>query len=310
MASDHDTAYKQLFSHPEMVRELLLGYVPGDLLSQLDLSTLERVSGSYVGDKGTQRHSDMVWKVRLDREWLYLYILLEFQSRSDLWMALRMFVYVGLMYQDLVKRHELPESGQLPSVFPIVLYDGAQLWNASKSLTDLIRPPPQGLESLQPAMEYLLIERRRPPADPASGNLIRLLFRAAATQSHQDNVTLLRQVALWLADERNAAMRNSVEFWLRSRLPKPRRMPNMKSRDQLEGENEMLPTVEEVEEYWKYAERLEEAQEFLMRGLVKRFGDAGEAMLDDVVEGNLEQVRIWYDRLLDEMSLDEIFTKE
>jgi hypothetical protein len=84
----------------------------------------------------------------------------------------------------------------------------------------------------------------------------------------------------------------------------------MKSRDQLEGGNEMLPTVEEVEEYWKYAERLEEAQEFLMRGLVKRFGDAGEAMLDDVVEGNLEQVRMWYDRLLDEMSLDDIFTKE
>jgi predicted transposase/invertase (TIGR01784 family) len=125
MASDHDTAYKQLFSHPEMVRELLLGYVPGDLLSQLDLSTLERVSGSYVGDKGTQRHSDMVWKVRLDGEWLYLYILLEFQSRSDLWMALRMFVYVGLMYQDLVKRHELPESGQLPSVFTVAFAETA-----------------------------------------------------------------------------------------------------------------------------------------------------------------------------------------
>ncbi|UTY56702.1 hypothetical protein HPQ68_05595 [Massilia sp. erpn] len=31
------------------------------------------------------------------RQWLYLYILLEFQSTPDPWMALRMQVYIGLM---------------------------------------------------------------------------------------------------------------------------------------------------------------------------------------------------------------------
>ncbi|MFA7243129.1 MAG: hypothetical protein WC091_23730 [Sulfuricellaceae bacterium] len=29
MAHDHDTGYKLLFSHPEMVRDLLVGYVSG-----------------------------------------------------------------------------------------------------------------------------------------------------------------------------------------------------------------------------------------------------------------------------------------
>ena len=89
MASEDDTAYKQLFAHPEMVRDLLLGFVPGTWIRQLDLSSFERVSGSYVGDGGQQRHSDMVWKVRLSGEWIYIYLLLEFQSRSDPWMALR-----------------------------------------------------------------------------------------------------------------------------------------------------------------------------------------------------------------------------
>ena len=27
--TQHDTGYKQLFSHPEMVRDLLTGYMPG-----------------------------------------------------------------------------------------------------------------------------------------------------------------------------------------------------------------------------------------------------------------------------------------
>lgn len=103
MASDDDTAYKQLFAHPEMVRDLLLGFVPGTWVGQLDLASFERVSGSYVGDGGQQRHSDMVWKVRLAGDWIYVYLLLEFQSRSDPWMALRMQVYVGLLYQDLVR---------------------------------------------------------------------------------------------------------------------------------------------------------------------------------------------------------------
>jgi predicted transposase YdaD len=90
MVSDDDTAYKQLFAHPPMVRELLLGFVAGEWVRQLDFSTLERINGSYISDSGDHRHGDMVWRVRLAGEWIYIYLLLEFQSRSDPWMALRM----------------------------------------------------------------------------------------------------------------------------------------------------------------------------------------------------------------------------
>jgi hypothetical protein len=37
-------------------------------------------------------------------------------------MALRMMVYVGLLYQDLIK--EGPVKGLLPPILPIVLYNG------------------------------------------------------------------------------------------------------------------------------------------------------------------------------------------
>jgi len=45
---DHDHSYKLLFSHPEMVADLLRGFVIEDWVKDLDFTTLERVSGCYV----------------------------------------------------------------------------------------------------------------------------------------------------------------------------------------------------------------------------------------------------------------------
>ena len=48
LPTPHDTGYKLLFSHPEMVRDLLIGYMPGEWLKEGDFTSLNRVNGSYV----------------------------------------------------------------------------------------------------------------------------------------------------------------------------------------------------------------------------------------------------------------------
>lgn len=62
MRATPDAQYKQLFAHPEMVRELLCGFVPYAWVQHLDVAVFERVGASYVGDHGQQRHDDMVWR--------------------------------------------------------------------------------------------------------------------------------------------------------------------------------------------------------------------------------------------------------
>ena len=47
---DHDTSYRLLFSHAEMVRDLLTGFVPESWIAELDLNSLEKMNGSYVSD--------------------------------------------------------------------------------------------------------------------------------------------------------------------------------------------------------------------------------------------------------------------
>lgn len=61
----HDHSYKRLFSHPEMVRDLLTGFVPQPWVAQADLGTLEPVKGSFVTDDFREREDDIIWRVRL-----------------------------------------------------------------------------------------------------------------------------------------------------------------------------------------------------------------------------------------------------
>ena len=115
----HDSAYKQFFSNPEMVESLLRDFVSVDFIADLDFSTLERCSGSYVTDDLRERHDDIVWRVGWKKgSWCYVALLLEFQSTPDHWMALRTLSYTTLRLLDLVKMVNIRENEGLYSVFP------------------------------------------------------------------------------------------------------------------------------------------------------------------------------------------------
>ena len=79
----HDPGYKRLFSQPRMVQDLLRGFAARDWSDALDFSTLTPVPASFVSDRLRQRHGDLVWRVGFRGEWLYLLVLLEFQSTVD-----------------------------------------------------------------------------------------------------------------------------------------------------------------------------------------------------------------------------------
>lgn len=184
MKSHSDMLYKQLFGHPEMVRDLLAGFVSAEWAGSLDVGIFERVNASYATERGKERHDDIVWRAKIGGDWVYVYLLLEFQARSDPWMALRMQVYVGLLCQDLVAQHRLTRYGKLPPVLPIVLYHGSKPWRASTDLAQLMLPPPEGLERFQPSQRYLLIDQRRNACADGRSNVLAILFRLM--RSHTD----------------------------------------------------------------------------------------------------------------------------
>ncbi|MBW8028212.1 MAG: transposase, partial [Ferrovum sp.] len=163
MSLDHDSSYKYLFSAPEMVRDLIMGFVPDEWLHSLDYTTLERVDGSYITEDFKSRADDIVWRIKVGGEWAYLYLLIEFQSTVDKYMALRMMVYQGLLYQDLIKQGKVLSDGRLPPILPIVLYNGSHRWTAVRDVFDLIPPVPGLVEQFKPRVKYLLVDENDYP---------------------------------------------------------------------------------------------------------------------------------------------------
>jgi predicted transposase YdaD len=91
--AQHDSGYKLLFSHPQMVEELLRGFVHEPWVEDLDYATLEPAEASFTSADLRERHGDRVWRLRWrggERGWLYLYLLLEFQSTPEPFMAVRL----------------------------------------------------------------------------------------------------------------------------------------------------------------------------------------------------------------------------
>lgn len=79
----------------------------------------------------------------------------------DRWMAVRIQTYLGLLYQDLIRTRKLSSTGWLPPVLPIVLYNGADPWNAARTLDDLTGPAPPVLSEYRPQQVYFLIDEQR-----------------------------------------------------------------------------------------------------------------------------------------------------
>lgn len=49
-----------------------IGFVPDEWLHGLDYSTLEKVPGTFVSEDFRHRADDIVWRVKVGGEWVYL----------------------------------------------------------------------------------------------------------------------------------------------------------------------------------------------------------------------------------------------
>ena len=286
--AEHDNGYKRLFSHPEMVADLLRGFVREEWVHDLDFSTLERVSGSYVTPELRSRESDVVWRVRWERDrWLYVYLLIELQSTVDSFMALRMMVYVGLLYQDLVQHRQLTPSGKLPPILPLVLYNGSTPWGAVRELAELIETVPGGLERYRPQLRYCLLDEARiTDAELESlRNLAAALFRLEKSRGPEDIQRVLVALIEWLREPDLAELRRSFTTWLLGVLL-PSRVPGT-----------VIPQVADLQEVKSMlAERVVEwthewKQEGLEEGLQQGLQQGRQQGLQQGRQQGLEQGR-------------------
>ena len=222
----HDSGYKRLFSHPEMIRDLLIGFVCELWIAELDFTTLEKYPGEVIDDRLRPRRNDVIWRLRCGPDWLYVYLLLEFQSGVHPFMAARLSTYLDLLYQDLIRGRQLGRRRRLPPVLPLVLYNGRRRWTAPTDLADLIESGPAGLDAYRPRLRYLLIDESAYAEAQLAPmrNLAAALFRLENSTGPEPVRAVLVALAEWLADPQQLELRRSFVIWLheaffKTRLP-------------------------------------------------------------------------------------------
>ena len=327
-ATPHDTGYKLLFSHPEMVRDLLIGYMPGEWLKDADFNSLSRVNGSYVSEKEHQRHDDMVWRLKVGQQWVWVYLLLEFQSEPDPWMALRMMVYMGLLSQHLIKEGEL-QDGLLPPIVPIVLYNGTPAWKASQDVADCFGPSLPGLEPFRPRLRYHLVDEARLKLHPMAEvrNLAEALFGVEQSRTLKNTLEIMRALDAMLDDTQMKPLRRTISTWFKLLLRRKVPQANIHELDDIDDILKESTMLEQTIERWfedatlkgvrqgEQKGRHEGMQQGVQQGYARavalqlqlRFGLVPEWAQERLGAASEEQLTQWLGSILTAKSIGDLF---
>lgn len=326
MAHRHDTGYKFLFSHAELVQELLEVFAPPGVSGLLDYASLRRETGSFVTPAMKRREDDIVWSMELKADGegrgqrIYLYLLLEFQSTIDRGMPLRMMQYVAALYDHLVRSQAVKLKDGLPPVLPIVLYNGDKRWKPSPEIFDLIQPHPAALTEFQPRLKFWLLDEGRFAPEYLEGlqRVMAAIFLVEQTGESLDAVKrAIRHFGQTLANSpRRARIDKALIDWLHQRTNQ--KLPMLKlseTEDLLEMTNMLETNIERLMKrerqegvlLGRLEGRLEGESALIERLIVKRFGPLSDDTRARLAAASAEQLEAWAERILDATTLAEVF---
>ncbi|MBT2787776.1 MULTISPECIES: Rpn family recombination-promoting nuclease/putative transposase [unclassified Halomonas] len=306
----HDTGYKELFSYPEFVQQLIEGFAPAEIAQLMDFSTLKSHRGNYITPLFEEKIEDVVWSVNINwqgvTQEVYLYILLEFQSSVDRTMPVRLLHYAACFYSELFKQKVITPSQGLPPVFPVVLYNGSERWTASLDLYDMITPEPPGLlQVYQPRMRYYLVDEGRYTDEqlglvqsPLSGVFS---IEKASTNRQGLQQAVDRIVAIIQADPDKERIDKIITRWLKRHLQRLGAEVDLNQLNSLVEDKDMLA---ENLENWAQQERQVGIQEGEKLGIEK-----GEKLGVEKTARNLLKLKVLSDEQIAEatgLTLDEV----
>ena len=303
-----------------MIRDLLHEILGEAWVSLLDLASAERVPSSFTSRRHQKRESDIIWRFRRkdNGEPVYVYILLEFQSRPDRYMPVRLMTYMGLFFEYLIAQGLLPASGKLPLVIPVVVYNGIGRWKPALELSELIERLDPSAELYVPRLRYRLVHEAKVPLAllEASESPVADLFRLERSTAWEEMIGGVGRLRQHVGDDES--LRRAFEAWMENVIF-PRlglSSDEIPGRLSLEGAETML--AERIDEWnRKLAEeslqkgRQEGRQEgeahALLRLLEKKFGALPKGAQRRIAGAELELLLEWFDRAVTAERLEDVF---
>ena len=84
LSNPHDHFFKQVLSRPDAARDMVLNYLPAEVVAVLDPTSLALRKDSFVDGVLKEHFSDLLYQVALkDGQGAYVYVLLEHKSHAE-----------------------------------------------------------------------------------------------------------------------------------------------------------------------------------------------------------------------------------
>jgi predicted transposase/invertase (TIGR01784 family) len=321
IVGQHDLSYRLFFSHRRMIQDLLREIVGERWVERIDFNSGVLVNGSFVSPEHQNRESDVIWQFRrLDGgEPVFVYILMEFQSRPDPSMPVRLMGYVGLFYQNLMKNQPAAGWKKLPLVIPVVVYNGPEPWNVATDLGSLIGDLDPSAEIYRPQLRYLLVDESKYSREElaALANPVAELFRIEKSRDWREVQESFHRLQETIPPGEDS-LRRAFGTWLKKViLPRLGRPPEEVSEVTTlkEGATMLLDSIDR----WTRETREEGHQEGLQEGLQKgearillrqlrmKFGPLAPEVEERVRSTDAERLLEWSDRVLTAEQLQDVF---
>ena len=153
ISNPHDAFFKEVFSHKDNVLDLIEGVFPERIRKNLDFSTLDLDTNSYVDEKLKENFSDIVYNCTYRSETtIKITLLFEHKSSVPKYPHLQLLTYLTHIWNTQDKQKE-----KLTPVVSVILYHGTDKW-PEKKFADYFIGIDEMLSFFIPDMQYMLID--------------------------------------------------------------------------------------------------------------------------------------------------------
>jgi predicted transposase YdaD len=139
----HDKLVRRLLSNKAIARDVLAAYLPLEVKALVNLDDLERQPDTFVDAEHRFLATDVLFKTKCKKgcKDAYIWVLIEQQREPDVWLPLRQFCYMGLIWDHIRKAsNSKAKTNTIPFIYPLVISNASRPYRHSLTLRDMIAP--------------------------------------------------------------------------------------------------------------------------------------------------------------------------
>ncbi|MDU5724335.1 MAG: Rpn family recombination-promoting nuclease/putative transposase, partial [Clostridium butyricum] len=193
-----------------------------NLIKEEDLILVDK---SYILADFEEEESDILYKVKINGQEVIFYVLLEFQSKVDFQMPMRLLFYMTEVWRDILKNTDKNQrkrkAFKLPAIIPIVLYNGKNKWTAKMNFKEIL----SGYELFEDNIldfNYMLFDINRYDDDELinMSNLVSAIFLLDQEMNEEELIRRLRKI-IYVLKKISPEQFSVFKQWLKN-IVKPR----------------------------------------------------------------------------------------